>query len=258
MLGAILGDIVGSRFEGKTNVPQDFVLMTDDCRFTDDTVHTIAIAKALREHIETGAELKGLAVQYLQEYGRRYLWCGCGDRFYKWLFKTAPKPYESYGNGAAMRVSSCAWFASSLEQALAYAEQVTEITHNHTDAVCGAKAVVQFIWYGRQGVEKQEAYRLLIDSGLYYPQEVAQGKFDVTCKGTVNAAIHAFMNGNSFAEVLRNAVLYGGDTDTTAAVAGSIAEAYYQIPVDIKEQAVAKFDDFLRAAYISAFHLDIL
>ena len=151
MFGAMIGDIAGSRFEGKFNIPKDFELVTEKCHFTDDTVQTLAIAKAIKEHRETGEPLKDLAIKYLQELGRRYLWCGCGDMFYKWLFKSEPQPYGSYGNGAIMRISPCAHFAHSLEQALDYAEIVTSVTHNTDEAVRAAKGVTTAIWLARHG-----------------------------------------------------------------------------------------------------------
>lgn len=251
MIGTIIGDTVGSRFEGKINIPAGFELLTEESRFTDDTVHTLAIAKALKEHQETGESLNSLAVKYLQEFGRRYIWCGCGDKFYEWLFKFEPEPYNSYANGAAMRVSPCAWYASSLEQALEYAEIVTSVTHNHPEAVQGAKAVTEAIWLIRNGVsDKNEVRQTLISDGLYLPQEVIPNKFDVTCRGTVNAAITAFMNGSSYTEVIRNAIMYGGDTDTNAAIAGSLAEAAYGVPADLANEVLERLDDFLMEIFV--------
>lgn len=247
MFGAIIGDIIGSRYEGCINIPDDFIFMTEECRFTDDTVQTIAVAKAVKEHRETGASLKDLSVKYLQELGRRYLWCGCGDMFYKWLFKTDPQPYGSYGNGAIMRISPCAYYADSLKQALDYAEIVTSVTHNTDEAVRAAKSVTTAIWLARNGSKKNEILENLFETENFILEDVVPNKFDITCKGTLNIAVHAFMNGSTLEDVIRKAVVYGGDTDTNAAVAGSIASAYYGIPEYLKEIVYLKLDEYLLA-----------
>ena len=244
MLGAIIGDIVGSRYEGKSNISKDFEFVTRDCRFTDDTVHTIAVAKAIKEFRETREPLKDLAVKYLRELGRRYLWCGCGDMFYKWLFQSTPLPYGSYGNGAIMRISPCAYYADNLQQALDYAEIVTSVTHNTSEALKVAKDVTMAIWLAREGMKKEKLLDSLFNNGFYI-KDVVPGKFDVTCKGTFNAAIHAFMDGDSFEDTIRKAVLYGGDTDTNAAVAGSIAESYYGLSDKEKNIVYDHLDEYL-------------
>ena len=249
MIGAIIGDIIGSRFEGMNSVPENFELVVEHSKFTDDTVHTIAIAKAIAEHKQTGQNLEELSVKYLQEFGRRYIWCGCGDKFYEWLFKFSPEPYGSYGNGAVMRVSPCAYLSSSHKQADEYAQTVTAVTHNHPDAVCAARAVTMAICLLKQGASKEKMLKKLIHKRLYKPSSIPKG-FDVTAKGTLNIAMQAFMNGDSFESVIRNAVIYAGDTDTNAAVAGSIAEAYYGVPQELKEMCFNKLDDFLKETLI--------
>lgn len=249
MIGAIIGDIIGSRFEGMSSVPENFELVAEHSKFTDDTVHTLAVAKAIAEHKRTGESLEDLSIKYLREFGRRYLWCGCGDKFYKWLFKQSPEPYESYGNGAVMRVSPCSYLSSSYKQADKYSQTVTAVTHNHLDAVCAARAVTMAICLLRQGVPKEKMLKKIIRKRLYKPSSISKG-FDVTAKGTLNIAMQAFMNGDSFESVIRNAIMYAGDTDTNAAVAGSIAEAYYGVPQELKEMCFDKLDDFLKETLI--------
>lgn len=236
-VGAILGDVVGSRFEGRDSVSKDFKFIHRACYLTDDTVMTIAVLKAVREWKKDPTQnLRELAVYYMHRLGRRYLWAGYGEKFSEWLFSDKPEPYGSYGNGAAMRVSPCGWYADDFSEALSMAEAVTDVTHNHPDAVQGAKAVAGWIYLARQGMGKQEIYDRLVSEGLYVPAKtVDRGVFDITCKGTVNTAIHCLMKNDSFEDILRDAVCYGGDTDTNACIACSMAEPLYPIPENLKE-----------------------
>jgi len=239
-VGAIIGDTMGSTFEGQSEVAEDYELIRGNCCFTDDSVMTIAILKAVREYKKNkGLDLKDLAIYYMQKLGRRYLWAGYGQMFMRWLFTDEPEPYGSYGNGAAMRVSPCGWYAESFTDALYMAELVTEVTHNHPDAIKGAKAVAGWIYLARQGWDKKAIFDRLIQENLYEPSEdIERGKFDITCKGTVNIAIHSVMNCNSFEEILRDAISYGGDTDTNACIACSMAEPLYDIPANLKEYVI--------------------
>jgi type I restriction enzyme M protein len=249
MLGAIVGDIVGSQFEGTSIVPEDFVLFTEKCKFTDDTVHTIAIADAIYQSKTEGTDLKAAAIKCLQEYGRRYLWCGCGDLFYKWLFQENPKPYGSYGNGAAMRISPCAWAEKHHWRAIENTHILTNITHNHSDSIDGACAVTTGIWLAKKHKSKKQiinAIRQLHRIAIPDYESLPRGEFDVTCKGTVKKALAAFIASENFEDCIRKAILLGGDTDTTAAVSGSIAEAFYGIPEKLQEEAKNKLDDYLR------------
>lgn len=243
MRGAIIGDIIGSVFEGKFNIPADFEFFTPKNTFTDDTVHTLAVAKAIVEHRKTGIELQSLAEKYLRKFGRQYIWNGCGDMMYKWLMTENVKEYNqttytgaeyklgySCGNGAVMRISACAWLADTLEQALEYAEKVTLPTHNNEDAIRAAKAVTEAIFLIRFGCDKTELVDRLILDGLYTPTDISEHTFDITAKGTLNIAMHYFINSNCFKDCIHKTVLHGGDTDTNAAVAGSLAEAYYGVP----------------------------
>ena len=240
-IGAIIGDTIGSIYEGQTNIPDDIELINAKCLFTDDSVMSIAILKAIREYQKDRTkDLRKLAIYYMQKLGRRYLWAGYGQMFQNWLFKQEPEPYGSYGNGAAMRVSACGWYADSLAEALYMAESVTEVTHNHPDAIQGAKAVAGWIYLARQGWDKQTVYNNLITKGLYEPFDITKDIFDITCKGTVNIAIQSVMKGNSFEEILRNAISYGGDVDTNACIACSMAEPLYEIPENLKEFVLSK------------------
>lgn len=257
MFGAIIGDIAGSRFEGKYDIPDDFELIAENSKFTDDTVHTIAIAEALRLHFTEQTPLYRAATEQLQTLGRRYLWCGCGDRFYEWLFMTEPKSYNSFGNGAAMRVSPCAYFGSRLEQVMEYARIVTEITHNHPDGVKGAQATASAVFFARCGESKDKIKQKLERFGLSFGKPENTGKFQIACLEAVSLALSVFFNTSSFEDCIRQSVLLGGDTDTIAAIAGSVAWAYYGKTVSdpLAVQAISKLDDYLREILSRSFDI---
>ena len=255
MLGAIIGDIAGSRFEWDNRKSKEFRLFTDRCHPTDDSNMTLAIALAI---LRSGGDLSVLpkqAVTSMQEVGRRYPH-GFGGHFRRWVFSDDPKPYGSWGNGAAMRVSPCAWAASSIEEALAMSDAVTKVTHNHPEGVKGARAVTAAIFLARQGSGIPEIREHIQQA--YYPldftlDEIRPGyDFDVSCQGSVPQAIEAFLESASFEDAIRNAISIGGDSDTIAAITGSIAEGYYGIPEDIRLQAL-KYLDGPRLAILDAF-----
>ena len=250
MLGAVIGDIVGSRFEWKNTKSKDFDFFTPECRYTDDSAMTLAIARAILNSKGNPDELGREAVHCMQSFGR--CWAqGCyGGSFSRWLLAEEPRPYGSWGNGSAMRVSACAWAAQSLEQALAMARTVTEVTHDHPEGIRGALAVTSAIWLARQGASKSDI-REHIESGYYRLDftldEIRPSyRFDVSCQGSVPQAIMAFLEAESFEDAIRNAISLGGDSDTIGAMAGSIAEAFFGITPDMGEQALTYLDPELR------------
>ena len=233
MLGAILGDIVGSRFEFSSlrkNKSEDFELLTKDDHFTDDTVLTIATADAILNN-------KPFDKTY-HEWGNKYIDCGYGSRFQSWLNSNNLEPYNSFGNGSAMRVSPIGWLYNDLETVMSKAEESATVTHNHIEGIKGAEAIATCVYLARYKTPKRiikefvETYfeydlnRTIKEIKPYY-------QFDETCQGSVPESIICFLEGNSYEDVIRKAVSLGGDTDTMACIAGSIAEAYYGMPDDL-------------------------
>lgn len=266
MLGALIGDIVGSRFEFNNHKSKDFEMFTRDCRPTDDSIMTLAVGKAIIEagrlQIISGeyesdeayyALVGRMTVKYMQAIGRRYPNCGYGAMFYQWLFSPNPQPYNSFGNGAAMRVSPAGFAARTWNEANRLAEAVTRVTHNHAEGIKGAQATAAAIFLARKGHTKQEIRtRINLD---FYPlnftiDEIRDSYgFHATCQETVPQAIEAFLESVSFEDAIRTAVSLGGDSDTLAAITGCIAEAYYGIPDEMKEKALTYLDADLRSIY---------
>lgn len=249
MLGAIIGDIVGSRFEWDNIKTKEFDFLTYKCFFTDDTVMSLAIAKAIMESEEDYSNLSGKAVQYMQEIGRLYPDSGYGTGFNKWINSNNPQPYNSYGNGAAMRVSACGIVARSIDEAKILSEKVTAVTHNHPEGIKGAEATAVAIYLAKKGKSILEI-RDYIDKNYYKMNFTLNSiresyEFNETCQDTVPQAIMAFFESNSFEDAIRNAISIGGDSDTLAAITGSIAEAYYGIPTDIRKHAITFLDETL-------------
>ena len=248
MIGAIIGDIVGSRFEWDNIKTKNFDLFHPDCHFTDDTVMTLAIAKAILES-HPYLELEKNTIKYMQEMGGKYPDLDYGSSFCAWLFSSKPQPYYSYGNGAAMRVSPCGFAAKSWKESLQLAEYVTAVTHNHPEGIKGAKAVCDAIYKARTGTNLTLISRQI--SHIYYRMNFTLDSirnnydFDETCLGTVPQALEAFFESTSFEDAIRSAISIGGDSDTLAAITGSVAEAYYGVPTDIREKAESYLDDYL-------------
>jgi type I restriction enzyme M protein len=265
MLGAIIGDIVGSRFEFNNHKSKDFELFAEGCFATDDSIMTLAVAKAIMEASkvyprsgdwhddEFHALLSGLTVKYMQKIGRKHPNCGFGVKFNKWVFSDDPKPYNSFGNGAAMRVSPVGFAAADEWEAALLAEAVTEVTHNHEEGIKGAKATTDAIFMARQGALKDEIRERIVQG--YYPLNFRIDdirptyRFNETCQETVPQAIECFLESTSFEDAIRTAISLGGDSDTIGAITGAIAEAYYGVPYDIKERALGYLDDELRSIY---------
>ena len=246
MLGAIIGDIVGSRFEWNNNKTKEFDFLTHKCFFTDDSVMSLAIAKAVLVCGNDYSKLSENAVKYMQEIGRPYSNCGYGGSFYNWMYSCDPKPYNSYGNGAAMRVSACGFAAKTIEEAIVLSNYVTKVTHNHPEGIKGAEATAVAIFLAKTGKNILEI-REYIDKNYYTMNFTLDSiretyKFNETCQDTVPQAIEAFLESESFEDAIRNAISIGGDSDTLAAITGSIAEAYYGIPADIRNHALTFLD----------------
>ena len=242
MLGAIIGDIVGSRFEFKHTDTKDFELFHPKCSITDDTVLTAAIAQAVMESPEDYEKLSSLAIKYMREIGGAYPHGMYGGMFREWLESDDPQPYGSFGNGSAIRVSACGWLAKALKEVIALSKAVTEVTHNHPEGIKGAEATAVAIYLARKGKSKHKIRKYI--SKHYYPLDFTLDSlrgyygFNDTCQGSVPHAILAFLESTSFEDAIRNAVSLNGDSDTIAAIAGSISEAYYGIPEEIKQQAL--------------------
>ena len=250
MIGAIIGDIVGSRFEWNNIKTKRFDFFHPDCCFTDDTVMTVAVAKAILESQMLGSDLSAEAVKWLQKLGRDHPRAGYGGRFFEWLFEESPRPYGSFGNGAAMRVSACGYAAESIGEAIELSRAVTGITHNHPEGMKGAEATAVAIVMARNGISmpfirdyiSKKFYR--IDFTL---EEIRAGyEFDVTCQGSVPQAFAAFFESTSYEDAIRNAISIGGDSDTLGAIAGGIAGAYWGVPEHLRIQGLKYLTDDLR------------
>lgn len=223
MYGAIIGDIIGSKYEFGNIKRKDFPLFSPGCCFTDDTVMTVAVADALM----TGGDFAAR----MQYWGRRYPRAGYGPKFAGWLMAEDTKPYGSWGNGSAMRVSPCGLYARTLEEALALAQKSAEVSHDHPEGVKGARAVAAAVWLAKSG-SSREAIRGYVTE-RFYPLEQTLAeirpryRFDSSCQGSVPQAIQAFLESADFEDAIRNAVSLGGDSDTIAAMTGSIAWPFY-------------------------------
>ena len=238
MLGAIIGDIVGSRFEsGVVKPTEDFELFTDECAFTDDTVCTIAVADAILSH--TGYK------ESLLSWCRRYPTVGYGPMFRHWIESRNPLPQNSCGNGSAMRVSSVGWLFHDYNDVLQQAKLSAEVSHAHSEGVKGAQCIAAVIYWLRtcrltkddieSAVEKNFGY--VIPPLKDINKIGVEGHFDAVCQETVPYAIRCFLDAQDFEQTLRNAIMARGDTDTKAAIACSLAEACYEIPDEIVEKA---------------------
>ena len=234
MIGAIAGDIIGSVYEQFPIKSKDFPLFDSRCRFTDDSVLTVAVADAI---------LRGRPyMSSMREFGRRYPHAGYGGSFIQWLHSPDPRPYNSWGNGAAMRVSSVGFAFATEETVLQQAQKTAEISHTHPEGIKGAQATALAVFLARGGRDKEEIRKQIkqrfeydLDRGI---DDIRPGyAFDVSCQGTVPEAIIAFLDSASYADAVRNAVSLGGDSDTLACITGGIAEAFYgEVPFQIRKK----------------------
>lgn len=238
MYGAILGDIIGSPFEfDRGDKTKDFKLFSRRSHFTDDSVMTLAVCEALLKvgQDATVKEIEDAVISSMQSWGRRYPHAGYGGYFRRWLTACHPEPYNSFGNGSAMRVSAVGWLYDSLENTRTVAKATANVTHNHPEGIKGAEATASAIFMARNGSSKEEIKKY-IENEFHYDlnrtlDEIRPSyHMDETCQKTVPEAIIAFLEAKDFEDAIRNAVSLGGDTDTLGAITGSIAEAYYGIP----------------------------
>ena len=254
MFGAILGDIIGSPYEfDRGNKSKEFPLFSSESHFTDDTVMTIAVAEALMDcapgSTDTDNEIRQKLVDSMRKYGKLYPDAGYGGRFMVWL-NLDPKPYNSYGNGSAMRVSPVAWLYNDMETVRRMARLSADVTHNHPEGIKGAEATASAIFLARTGHSKSEI-KAYVEQEFGYNlnrtcDEIRPAYFHVeSCQETVPEAITAFLEGNDFEDVIRTAVSLGGDCDTLTAIAGSIAEGFYGVSDELKAECKQRLDSRL-------------
>ena len=225
MMGAICGDIIGSSYEFRPNKRYDFQLFTRKSTYTDDTVMTCAIADWLMTDIAPEEKM--------QDWGREHLNAGYGPMFYRWINADFPRPYNSFGNGSAMRVSPVGWFATTLEECLSLAKESAEVTHNHPEGIKGAQATASAIFLARTGSTKDEIKKYISETFCYdlnrkYADIKPDYSFDVTCQGSVPESIICFLESRDYESAIRLAVSMGGDADTMGAITGGIAAAFYK------------------------------
>lgn len=250
MIGAIIGDIIGSQYERRNIKTKEFNLFSPRSRYTDDSVMTLAVADAILKCNNDYSDLSNIAINSMQELGRRYPNAGFGLHFYKWINSDNPQPYGSLGNGAAMRVSPCGYVAKSIDDAISLSCDVTKISHNHEEGIKGAEAVSVAVFLACQKYSIEDIKKHIVDN--YYNIDFtideirSTYKFDMSCQNSVPQAMQAFFESNSFEDAIRNAISIGGDSDTIGAITGSIAGAYYNIPEDIRNNALKYLDDYLK------------
>ncbi len=255
MLGAIIGDVVGSIYEHRAVANRNFPLLTSASTFTDDTVCTIAVA----DHLLGGAD----AAASLRKWGRRYIDAGYGKGFKAWLLKDDAPGYGSSGNGAAMRIAPCAHLCASLDDAMAAARRVTRTTHDHPESLRGAMAVTAAVRLAFEGAAPA-AIRSEIARRYAYPlsQTLDQIRvgfgYDISCAGTVPLALTAALEADSFVGAIRNAVALNGDSDTIACIAGAVAEGLFKIPSKLAEAVMAKLPADMQDVLARARAADVL
>ena len=244
MLGAIIGDIVGSRFEFNNTSEFDFELFTEECDFTDDTICTVAVADA----ILNGKTYRDATLEWCRRYP-----CPMGSyggSFARWIHSSNPLPYGSFGNGSAMRVSPVGWLFNTREEVMEQAKRSAEITHNHPEGVKGAQAVALAVFMGRRGVAKRD---IMDEMRRFYPTfdepRLGMNSFNETCQGTLPICLGIIERANSFEEAIRYAIAVGGDSDTIGAIVGAIAEAIWGVPEEIARTALTYLPHDIRTVY---------
>lgn len=258
MLGAIVGDIVGSIYEFNNIKRKDFSLFTSNNFFTDDSVMTFAIYSALKKCKGNYRSLSKLVINQMQQFGKLYpnsAKISYGTNFATWLTTKNPQPYNSFGNGSAMRVSPVAYFAKTEDEVKHLSKLVTEVTHNHPEGLKGAEATAMAIFLSLQKNNKEEIKKY-IETNYYslnfdYQDLVENYTFNETCQNTVPQAIYCFLISNSFEDAVRTAISIGGDSDTLCAITASIAEAFYEIPENIEISALDYLDNRLAKLLMS-------
>ena len=258
MIGEMIGDMHGAQYEFEEYKlkKEEYPLFSSKCEFTDDTVATIAVIDALSKIMQEAGknkplnlseenieELKKRTIEAFHFYVKAYPHCGWGSHFHQWGMNKDTKPYKSWGNGSAMRISPVGWIADSEEEVKILSKAISEVTHNHAEGIKGAEATAMCIYWARKGVSKEEIkarvikdYYPIVDM-LDYDTLVEEYRFDVSCQGTVPPAIYCFLISNSFEDCLRTCLSIGGDSDTLSAIGCSIAEAFYKPGKEWKEKA---------------------
>ena len=263
MLGAISGDVIGSIYEKNNIKTKNFQLFNSKDRFTDDTVMTCAVALACIDYVndKNKENFRKNLIKYMQSLGRKYINAGYGRTFIMWILTNNPKPYNSWGNGSAMRVSPIAYVSNDLKEAEELAKISASVSHNHPSGIAGAKAIASAIWLLNNGSSKEQVKKYISDK--YYDlnfsiDEIRKSyEFDVSCNGSVPQAINCFLESNNFEDCIRNAISIGGDSDTIAAISGSLAESYYGVPKDIIMETFKYLDNDL-LKIVDKFYNEVL
>ena len=243
MKGAIIGDIVGSIYEFNNIKTKAFPLFSPGCRYTDDSVLTVAVGMGLLAACRRDCDLTEVLTDAIHDYGNRYP-AGYGQMFRRWLRSSDPRPYNSWGNGAPMRCSAAGWLAATPEKAFELGMYTAAPTHNHPEAMKAAGVTAMLIRLARNGMQKADLREIALK---WYPLPLldeirADYTFDVSCDGTMPVALSAFFESDGFEDAVRTAVSVGGDSDTIAAITGSVAEAFYGVPEDLWRQAAGYLD----------------
>ena len=244
MLGALVGDIVGSVYEWDNHRSKDFPLFSPKSSFTDDSVLTVALADV----VLNGGDFASA----MRRYGRLYPAAGYGGMFRRWLGTPGMGPYNSFGNGAAMRISPAGWAYPTLEETLKHARAFTAVTHDHPEGIKGAEATAGAIWMGRHGASKADIQAWVLKHAGYDLSRTCDEirptyVFNETCQRTVPEALTAFLESTDFEDAIRLAISLGGDSDTLACITGGVAEAFYRgVPAAIEREALSRLDEPLR------------
>lgn len=254
-IGALIGDYCGSIYEWNNTHEEspDSIEILKNGKFTDDSVLTVAIMEWL---VSTGGENSKELIEYLKDWATNYPDAGYGGKFKTWVLSDSDKSINSYGNGAGMRVSPCAFYANTLEECLDLAKKSAEVTHNHEEGIKGAQAIAEAIYLARSGAGKQDMKRILEEDFKYDLSKpiseigTKSHKFDATCQVTVPEAIICFLESYDFIDCIRKSIWIGGDSDTIAAMACSIAEPYYGLPHFIMEDMKNKLPDDMKKTII--------
>ena len=247
-IGALIGDYCGSIYEWNNTHEEspDSIEILKNGKFTDDSVLTVAVMEWL---VSTGGENSKELIEYLKDWATNYPDAGYGGKFKTWVLSDSDKPINSYGNGAGMRVSPCAFYANTLEECLDLAKKSAEVTHNHEEGIKGAQAIAEAIYLARSGAGKQDMKRILEEDFKYDLSKpiteigTKSHNFDATCQVTVPEAIICFLESRDFIDCIKKSIWIGGDSDTIAAMACSIAEPYYGLPHFIMEDMKNKLPD---------------
>lgn len=250
LLGTIIGDIAGSRFELVNNkYGKEFEFLHKFCRYTDDSVMTLAVAKAFLEAKEDYSNFEEQVIKSMTEVGRKYPSCGYGPSFYRWIMSEDHKPYASFGNGSAMRISAVGVVSKSIEEIKKLSAIVTNVSHNHPDSINGSEATAVAIHMTLNGKSKDEIKKYIEDN--YFKIDdlkidtMKPQYFHINCVETVKQSIGAFLESTDYEDAIRNAIALGGDSDTIGAITGGIASAFYGIPEDISKKALEYLDGYL-------------